>query len=141
MPSFPFSAKTNCIYPSTYWGDSVAPAEAVRSGIYWHNFKPITVLPTSVQSKAGFAVLVCDRTSFISMLSLSRAVASLTELVTHAAATCSSITSCSVWFWDGAWWEHWEVWHGTELCGLDWDREFRGVKNVKIKTCNRSEVS
>lgn len=26
-------------------GDSVTPAEAARSGIYWHNFKPTTVLP------------------------------------------------------------------------------------------------
>lgn len=25
--------------------DSVTPAGAVRSGIYWHNFKPTTVLP------------------------------------------------------------------------------------------------
>lgn len=63
-------------------GDSVAPAEAVRSGIYWHNFKPITVLPTSVQSKAGFAVFgVRQDLLYLYAESLSRAVASLTELV------------------------------------------------------------
>lgn len=70
-------------------GDSVTPAEAARSGIYWHNFKPTTVLPTSVQSKAGFAVLVYDRNSFFSVLSFSRTVASLTELATCTAAAAA----------------------------------------------------
>lgn len=70
-------------------GDSVTPAEAARSGIYWHNFKPTTVLPTSVPSKAGFAVLVYDRNSFFSVLSFSRTVASLTELATCTAAAAA----------------------------------------------------
>lgn len=85
-------------------GDSVAPAEAVRSGIYWHNFKPITVLPTSVQSKAGFAVFgVRQDLLYLYAESLSRAVASLTELVTHTAAACFSTASCRACFSDGAW--------------------------------------
>lgn len=40
-----FFFKDKLYFFSGILGDSVTPAEAARSGIYWHNFKPTTVLP------------------------------------------------------------------------------------------------